>query len=1231
MILLLLLTACGQESGDDPRAASITQGLGTTSALASDAFNRADGALGGGWKTLTSNPRIVGQHVQEATAPDGYDGIAIYEAVSWPADQYSQVTITATNQFAGCSPIVRAKNSAVVELYFAYVVGPLGAGAQVVLAKFVQYNYAEIWSGVATVNAGDTLFLGAEANTLTVKLNGNTLVTRTDSSISTGFAGFDLTDYGPPGAVGAGQCDNWEGGSITANTVPTPTNLTATATSSSQVSLAWTASSGATGYKVFRDGAQIGTTAGTSFNDSGLGLGTTHGYAVAATDANGNSSALSSTVSVTTLGDTLAPSTPGGLAGTAVSSTQVNLTWSAATDNVGVTGYRISRNGSQLGTTSALAFADTGLSPSTSYSYAVSAIDAAGNASAASAAVSVTTLTPADTISPSAPSNLAGNATSTTQIELTWTAATDNVGVSSYRISRDGAVVGTVTGTAFTDAGLSPATSYSYAVTALDAAGNASTASAAVSITTLTPVDTTPPSPPTSLVGVASSTTQISLSWSASTDNVGVVGYAIYRGGSLLASTVSTTFADTELSPATTYTYSVVALDAAANTSTASNSVSVTTQAPVDTSPPSVPSNLAASAGSSTQISLTWTASTDNVAIAGYRVYRDGASVAVTISPAFSDGGLTPATSYSYAVAAIDVAGNASATSAPVVATTLTGPHSTILASDDFNRPDGSPGPGWTVIDSNPRISSQHLQENHPSDGNDSIMIHTGVAWPNDQYTQLTVKAASANAGCAAIVRVKNDPVIEMYFVYVIGPLGPGAELVLAKFVGHNYTELWSSVQTVNSGDKLYLSAVGTTLTVKLNGDTLTTQQDSSITAGYSGVDVTDYAGGNPGDGQCDDWEGGAIGAGSLLPPTNLAASALSSTQVQLSWSGSVGAAGYGVFRNGTQIGTSLSSSFSDSGLALGTSYTYSVTAYDEHGNSSPSSAPVVVATLGDSLPPSAPSNLTGSALSSTQITLSWAAATDNVAVTGYEISRNGSLIGTSAAPSFTDSGLSPSTTYSYRVVAVDGSSNESAASAALALTTPAADPEPSETALASDDFNQPNGALQSGWTIIDSNPRIVNQSVQEISASDGNDSIAIYTGVAWPANQYTRLTVTAATANGGCAAIVRAKNDPVIEMYFVYVIGPLGPGAQLVLAKFVQHNYTELWSSTLTVNAGDSLYLSAVGTTLTVKLNGNTLATRVDGSIVAGYSGFDVTDYSGGGPGHGGCDNWEGGLAVAP
>src|SRR5947208_1304891 len=179
-----------------------------------------------------------------------------------------------------------------------------------------------------------------------------------------------------------------------------PANLRTTAVGSTQVSLAWDASSdnvGVTGYRVFRGATQVGTPTGTSFTDTGLSPSTAYSYTVKAIDAAGNLSTASNTLPATTAaasGDTQAPTAPANLRTTAVGSTQVSLAWDASSDDVGVTGYRVFRGATQVGTPTGTSFTDTGLSPGATYSYTVKAIDAAGNLSDPSAALSVTTPVP---------------------------------------------------------------------------------------------------------------------------------------------------------------------------------------------------------------------------------------------------------------------------------------------------------------------------------------------------------------------------------------------------------------------------------------------------------------------------------------------------------------------------------------------------------------------------------------------------------------------------------------------------------------------------------------------------------------------------------------------------------------------------------------------------------------------------------------------------------------------
>jgi chitodextrinase len=370
--------------------------------------------------------------------------------------------------------------------------------------------------------------------------------------------------------------------------------------------------------------------------------------------------------------DTTAPSAPGAISATQLTDRSVNLSWPAATDNIGVTGYRVYRNGTAVASTASASFADSALAPATAYTYSVSAHDGAGNESARSPNLNVTTQA-ADTLAPSAPGQPAASGVTSTSLNLSWAASSDNYGVTQYLVYRNGAQVGSVATTNFADSGLTPATSYSYTVKARDAAGNVSAASAARSVTT-------------AAGNVATVYYHLPSGW-----NVANIHYAPNGGNWTAVPGVA-------MQPACAgWTNYVVNLGAATGLQTvfnnnagtwdnnhganyalgtgisAVNGGAVTTgvnPCTPDTTPPSAPASLRTTSLTSGAVGLAWNAATDNVSVTGYYVYRDGTQIASVIGTSTTDSTVSAGNAYSYTVKAFDAAANLSAVSGTLAVTT---------------------------------------------------------------------------------------------------------------------------------------------------------------------------------------------------------------------------------------------------------------------------------------------------------------------------------------------------------------------------------------------------------------------------------------------------------------------------------------------------------------------------------------------------------------------------------
>lgn len=175
--------------------------------------------------------------------------------------------------------------------------------------------------------------------------------------------------------------------------------------------------------------------------------------------------------------------------------------------------------------------------------------------------------------------------------------------------------------------------------------------------------DTVPPTTPLNLVSSNITSFNIDLSWDASTDNIGVVGYNVYKDSSLIGTTNSPSYSNANLFMPinTVHNFSVAALDAAGNISGFSNIESVW----VDTIEPSIPTNLMSTNTTETTTDLSWDASSDNFNVIGYNIYIDNVLLTTVSTTSYNVTSLTPSSTYTFKVTAIDDSNNESGTIGP--------------------------------------------------------------------------------------------------------------------------------------------------------------------------------------------------------------------------------------------------------------------------------------------------------------------------------------------------------------------------------------------------------------------------------------------------------------------------------------------------------------------------------------------------------------------------------------
>ena len=644
---------------------------------------------------------------------------------------------------------------------------------------------------------------------------------------------------------------------------------------------------------------------------------------------------------------------------------------------------------------------------------------------------------------------------STGQVALTWDAVP---GATTYRVYRDNVQIATTVVAAFTDSGLDNGSAYGYTVIAQNVAGWSP-----VSVEVVGVPSAGLPSVPTSVVA-APGDGQVSLAWAAGTNTT---GYRVYRDSALVGSTASASFTDVGVTNGTSYSYTVVAVNAT-DSSAPSGAVLST---PVATAP-AAPSGLTAVPGNG-QVMLAWTAP---AGATSYGVYRGGVLVGSPTATGFTDTGLTNGTSYAYRVVAFRQNSPASPQSTSVSATPVAPalPVPTGLAATPG---DTQVALTWTSVSG---ATSYRVYRGAALIASPTVANFTDTGLANGTTYAYYVVAVGPSSTSAASATVTATPAVS----------APGAPTGLTGQAGDTIATLtWSPVSGASSynvyrGGVLVASIAATAYTVTslTNG----TPYSFYVTAVKSGVESAASA-------------GVTVTPFVVTPgvPTGIVATP-GSAQVSLTWLASANAQSYKVYRGATLVGSPTTTSFTDTGLVNGTTYSYTVVAVNGTASSVASTA-VTATPMAPA--PGAPSGLTATP-GNAQVSLSWTAV---VTATSYRIYRNGALVGSATGTTYLDTALINSTTYTYYVIAVAATTPGPASTSVTA--TPVLPPV-SGTFTGATTTITGHGTLH---VVIVLSNSVITSATGTLLTNDGSETVSI-NSTAIP--KYNTKAVTANSAN---------------------------------------------------------------------------------------------------------------------
>ncbi|MGV3719337.1 MAG: fibronectin type III domain-containing protein [Actinomycetota bacterium] len=759
---------------------------------------------------------------------------------------------------------------------------------------------------------------------------------------------------------------------------------------------------------------------------------------------------------------TCPPVGPTGLTAQAISESEIVLTWEDRSDNE--SDFRIDRvNGNSFATgtnptnftvggPNITTYTDSGLTPNTTYTYRVTALSPNGNSAPSREAGATTFRTP--------PVNVSGlmvQALSSSQIQLDWTHGGANV--TGFKIERKEEPAGsfavvTTAGPAlrtYTDTGRKSNTTYTYRVTATNMGSEPAMPPTGSALTY--------PATPTGLAVSSVSSTQLDLTWNdnSSTPSDFKIERKEEPAGSfaLIATTTApaATYQDaTGLSPNTTYTYRVTATNATGDSAPSNEASGMTLP-----NPPTTPSGVMVLTVSQSSLRVNWTDASNNET--GFKIERSptgmggwqqvGATGMNTQT--FLDQGLLAGTTYFYRVIATNTGGD-SAPSTVASGTTLPNPPAA-PSGLTVTVPAAPAGASQLVLNWNDNSNNEtgfkveRSTDNFGAPANTTLVTttaagattytNTGLAADTIYYYRVRATNAAGDSGNSNVANGRTLPV---------APAAPSA-LTVTPLSSTSLRIDWTDNSANEDSFKLERSPDGVTFNqIATPVANSTSYTDSGLTAD------TEYhyrvrASNTGGDSGYSNVDSGTTFPLPPVAPSNLVVTVVSSTSLKLDWTdNSSNETSFkiqrkvmgGTFAAAGSVGQNVKT-FTDTGLQPDTAYTYRVFSSHGGGDSTPSNE-----ASGTTLPspPSAPTSLTATALSQTEIRLDWTAASNNE--TGFKIER--STDGTNFSPAgmvsmdvltFTDTGRTANTTYTYRVKATNAGGDSAPSPTASATTLP--------------------------------------------------------------------------------------------------------------------------------------------------------------------------------------------------